>query len=133
MPLKKDEYDPEEWDIVATKRINKYIDMNKVKNYEDYHQELLTLFMQQHDRTGRFTGRNIINSNRTKRKFDDITRIMYDASIEKGQIIERKKRQFLFLYGVFEVNYEHTSSKGKKYVQTQWQNTRGVFVKNPYK
>lgn len=134
MPIKKgNEYDPEEWDIVATQRINKNINMNEMKNYEDYHQALLNLFMTSHDKQGRFTGRNIINSNRPRKKFDDIVNIMYNASVEAGQLTPQKKRTFMSLYSVYEAKNTHVSSKGKVYTQTQYQDLKGRFTKNPFK
>lgn len=126
------------WEILAKERFNKNLDFSKIHSKEDYQYEI-TEFLRKKP-----SGLNIINAgqksyyadgnknpNYHKINYKEISEKMYEAS--KDKITELKKRKFVSLYGVYETSYTHTSSKGKVYQQKQYQDTKGRFVKNPFK
>lgn len=122
--MKQDDtlYD-EYWENLAKNRINKELDMSKIHSKEDYQYEL-DQFLRKKPQ-----GYNIINS----RKYAQIRNAMYEASKDKI-ITTRIKRRFFALYGVYEINTERTSMKGKSYTQTQYQDAHtGRFTTNPLK
>ena len=130
--------DDEYWRILAKERINKQLKMSEIHSKEDYQYQLKEFFINSK------YGQNIINAgqykfyadgrrnpNYKKISYRKIKEAMYEAS--RNDIIEEKKKRFLSLYGVYEVKNTHVSIKGKVYIQTQYQDLKGRFTKNPFK
>lgn len=141
-PKLYDTLDEEYWKNLAQTRINKELDFSKIHSKEDY-QYQLTRYLTKDKR-----GLNIINAgkrgeNKGKISYSQIKNAMFEASqkeITPTTITTKKKeesklgRKYVSLYNVYELTFATTSSKGKKTIQTRYQDSiNGQFIKNPFK